>query len=53
MKEEEFKIQIKTSESLPNEGKRKLLWQCFDILFSNNSIKKSETKCLKKKVVKS
>jgi len=36
---EEFKITVKHS-STPEEEKRKLLWRCFDILFSNKSKKK-------------
>jgi hypothetical protein len=34
MKSGNFKISVKSS-SLSREEKRKLLWDCFDILFSN------------------
>ncbi len=34
---EKFKITIKSS-SLPEEEKRKLLFECFDIIFSNSNL---------------
>jgi|GEM_PF-6355863 len=39
LKKEKFKVTVKES-SLSNKEKRKLLWQCFDILLSNKSKKK-------------
>lgn len=36
-----FKITVKYS-SMPEEEKRKLLWQCFDILFAGDDKKKQD-----------
>jgi len=38
-KKGEFKISVRYS-SMPEEEKRKLLWQCFDIFLSNRAKKK-------------
>jgi len=40
-KKEEFKITVKYS-SMPEEEKRKLLWQCLDILFAGDDKKKQD-----------
>jgi len=42
-KKKEFRITVKNS-SLPEEEKRELLWQCFDILLCSSSKKEKEHK---------
>ena len=44
-----YNLKIKTS-TLPQEEKRKLLWECFDILFANKDLlKKQRVKSQQKK----
>ncbi len=38
-KKEKFKITVRSS-SLPEEEKRKILFECYDIIFSNSNLSK-------------
>lgn len=50
IKDKIFEIKAKSSKNLPQEEKRRLLFESFDILFSNNnSSKKQKNKCQPKK----
>lgn len=49
MKEKDFTIKIESSKDLSQEEKQRLLWECFDILFSNNSHKEQKIICQERK----